>query len=102
MVHGGTSEVGQAYVNEKRNSARPPGVLQKLVAHVFDVAIWPSFFCHFTSSCSSRIDNVSSDSSEFEPVMALGRRGTTSKGIEPYQRNPETAASGCSRSGPLI
>ena len=39
MVHGGTSEVGQAYVNEKRNSARPPGVLQKLVAHVFDVAM---------------------------------------------------------------
>ena len=98
MVHGGTSEVGQAYVNEKRNSARPPGVLQKLVAHVFDVAIWPGFFCHF--SCST-IDDVSSDSSEFEPVIALGRRGT-SKGIEPYQRNPETAASGCSRSGSLI
>ena len=39
MVHGGTSEVGQAYMNEKRNSARPPGVLQKLVAHVFDVAM---------------------------------------------------------------
>ena len=25
-------------MNEKRNSARPPGVLQKLVAHVLDVS----------------------------------------------------------------
>ena len=42
-------------MNEKRNSARPPwpGVLQKLVAHVFDVAM--SFFCHF--SCSSSDDH---------------------------------------------
>ena len=50
--------------------------------------------------CSSS-DGVSSDSSEFEPVVALGRMGT-SKGIEPYQRNREMAASGCSRSGSLL